>query len=279
MISSIWAYRSLSLIGDYDNLPTPFGEEPIFEGDPSIPDVQRRYGNQVPGVAGSLLRPDEAESAIIDLGTLLEQALSAKNAPTHVIVNLPGGAASTVDPLAADLISPLAAALDLEIVTVFLIGPELESAQIAKQSLTEGVAGISNRKIAVANLKMGDPSRFAWTTSNERKIWLAAGGTENALPALTARVMDKVRDLPGSFSGFEVGQTGDLSIVERSVIHRWRVAADPLCRAACGGEKPKLVFVHGEKGGVGKSVCSMLLIDHLLHPVEAVEDTKNEAEK
>ncbi len=75
----------------------------IFEGDPSIPDVQRRYGNQVPGVAGSLLRPDEAESAIIDLGTLLEQALSAKNAPTHVIVNLPGGAASTVDPLAADL--------------------------------------------------------------------------------------------------------------------------------------------------------------------------------
>ena len=34
-----------------------------------------------------------------------------------------------------------------------------------------------------------------------------------------------------------------------------------------------------EKGGVGKSVCSMLLIDHLLHPVEAVEDTKNEAEK
>uniref|UniRef100_UPI003AF7E4B5 hypothetical protein n=1 Tax=Thiolapillus sp. TaxID=2017437 RepID=UPI003AF7E4B5 len=148
------------------------------------------------------------------------------------------------------LISPLAAALDLEIVTVFLIGPELESAQIAKQSLTEGVAGISNRKIAVANLKMGDPSRFAWTTSNERKIWLAAGGTENALPALTARVMDKVRDLPGSFSGFEVGQTGDLSIVERSVIHRWRVAAAPLCRAACGGEKPKLVFVHGEKGAL-----------------------------
>ncbi len=31
MIPSIWAYRSLSLIGDYDNLPTPFGEEPIIE--------------------------------------------------------------------------------------------------------------------------------------------------------------------------------------------------------------------------------------------------------
>ncbi|WP_419644394.1 hypothetical protein, partial [Thiolapillus sp.] len=28
LIPSIWAYRSLSLIGDYDNLPTPFGEEP-----------------------------------------------------------------------------------------------------------------------------------------------------------------------------------------------------------------------------------------------------------
>ncbi|WP_419593168.1 hypothetical protein, partial [Thiolapillus sp.] len=30
LIPSIWAYRSLSLIGDYDNLPTPFGEEPLF---------------------------------------------------------------------------------------------------------------------------------------------------------------------------------------------------------------------------------------------------------
>ncbi len=28
---SIWAYRSLSLIGGYDNLPTPFGEEPKKE--------------------------------------------------------------------------------------------------------------------------------------------------------------------------------------------------------------------------------------------------------
>ncbi|WP_419622011.1 transposase domain-containing protein, partial [Thiolapillus sp.] len=27
-----WAYRSLSLIGDYDNLPTPFGEEPSAQG-------------------------------------------------------------------------------------------------------------------------------------------------------------------------------------------------------------------------------------------------------
>ncbi len=31
MIPSIWAYRSLSLIGDYDNLPTPFGEEPDIQ--------------------------------------------------------------------------------------------------------------------------------------------------------------------------------------------------------------------------------------------------------
>ncbi|WP_419652472.1 hypothetical protein, partial [Thiolapillus sp.] len=31
LIPSIWAYRSLSLIGDYDNLPTPFGEEPILK--------------------------------------------------------------------------------------------------------------------------------------------------------------------------------------------------------------------------------------------------------
>ena len=27
----VWADRSLSLIGDYDNLPTPFGEEPLFK--------------------------------------------------------------------------------------------------------------------------------------------------------------------------------------------------------------------------------------------------------
>ena len=248
----------------------------IFEGDPSIPDVQRRYGNQAPGVAGSLLRPDEAESAIIDLGTLLEQALSAKNAPTHVIVNLPGGASSTVDPLAADLIAPLSEALGLEVVTVFLIGPELESAQIAIQSLESGLAGISHRKIAVANLKLGNPEKFAWATSKERQSWLAAGGMEQALPSLTARVMDKVRGLPGSFFDIEAGQTGNLSIVERSVIHRWRVAAHPLCLAVCGGEKPKLIFVHGEKGGVGKSVSAMLLVDHLLHPVN---EMKNEAGK
>ncbi|WP_305800958.1 hypothetical protein [Thiolapillus sp.] len=31
LIPSIWAYRSLSLIGDYDNLPTPFGEEPFLQ--------------------------------------------------------------------------------------------------------------------------------------------------------------------------------------------------------------------------------------------------------
>ena len=237
----------------------------IFEGDPSIPDVQRRYVDQ-PGVAGSLLRPDEAETAIIDLGSLLESALSAKNAPSHVIVNLPGGAASTVDPLAADLIAPLAEALGLEVVTVFLIGPELESAQIASRSLERGLAGISNRKIAVANLKLGDPAKFAWSNSDERKNWLAAGGTEHALPALTGRVMDRIRDLPGSFYDIETGQAGDLSIVERSVVHRWRAAALPLCAAACGGgESSKLVFVHGEKGGVGKSICSMMLIDHLLH--------------
>ncbi|WP_294041091.1 IS66 family transposase, partial [Thiolapillus sp.] len=37
LIPSIWAYRSLSLIGDYDNLPTPFGEEPK--------NLQKRYRN------------------------------------------------------------------------------------------------------------------------------------------------------------------------------------------------------------------------------------------
>ncbi len=111
----------------------------LIEGDPSIPDVQNRFQNTCTGVSASLQRADAAEETIVDLAGLWEQQLTSKKPPTHFVINLPGGAGSTVDPHAVALIQPVAQALNLEVITLFLIGPGLAALAGASDSLVSGL--------------------------------------------------------------------------------------------------------------------------------------------
>ncbi len=93
MIPSIWAYRSLSLIGDYDNLPTPFGEEPINDFDglvvASTHGSPWRYDTFVPVMfAGNGLSAKQISRAVTpyDIAVTLAAYLGVK-APSGSIGN------------------------------------------------------------------------------------------------------------------------------------------------------------------------------------------------
>ncbi len=84
----------------------------LIEGDPSIPDVQNRYQGWIPGVQVSLARPDSAGDALVELMNHLEQRTEEADV---LMLNLPAGAASTIDQQAEELILPCLEAFELDL--------------------------------------------------------------------------------------------------------------------------------------------------------------------
>lgn len=184
----------------------------VIEGDKKIDDVARRYQgvDDVNGMLVDLARPDFSEEAILALFEEIERA-----GGTHVVINLPASASSTID-AQAEIVMTTVRNLGYEIYVAWLIGRDADSATLAGES---ALCREADKKIAVLNEKDGNPEKFPWYESETRKKWLESGGMEGILPCLTERVAIKVRALPGRYSDLE--KSPELYIVERSSVFRW----------------------------------------------------------
>jgi hypothetical protein len=203
----------------------------LVEGDPSVPDVQLRYQGVLQGVQASLQRPDSAGEATVELFNAIE---SVWDQVDLVAINLPAGAAATVDAMAQELIAPTLAALGAELTTLYVLGPGEESVVCLEESLSSGLCSISQRCIAVPNGFFGDPGRFVWSGSALRRAWLEAGHGEVALPKLIPRVSERVRGVAGPLHAIAQGRAGGLSLVERAGLSGWLRACEGLADLALG---------------------------------------------
>ncbi|WP_275099366.1 hypothetical protein [Sedimenticola hydrogenitrophicus] len=201
----------------------------LIEGDTGIPDVASRYRGVIDGVQIPLSRPDLSEEAIGELLELLESNLDDL-AGRPVVVNLPAGAASTVDRSAA-MIRAVCDAAGWEVVTLYLLGAGIESSTSAIESLSAGLAGVSDRKIALRNLAFGDPNRWPWTRDGHQEAWISAGGQALDFAELTGRTVEKIRG-SGPLGPLISGEEPGLFLVDRSILHRWLSAFEPIIEAA-----------------------------------------------
>ncbi|MDB2705289.1 hypothetical protein N9Y67_01980 [Pseudomonadota bacterium] len=205
-----------SLVANY--LTDNFAKEKLLlvEGDTGIPDVALRYKNKIKTIGIPLQRGDMAVEALGELFERLENEFN--NGVEIVLINLPAGAADTIDKHAVDLVAPVAEALGVVINITYAIGSGNESAKAAGVSLKEGLAGISDKRIAVVNSAMGEPAKMAWSRSTERDEWLDSGGEELVLPTLTPRIADRLHELEGTFSEIASGDKGELTVVDRMIM-------------------------------------------------------------
>lgn len=188
----------------------------IVEGDTGIPDVAARYSDKVRTIGVPLQRGDLAVEAIGELFSMLEEQFNS--GVEIVLINLPAGAATTIDYHAVDLIAPIVEAMGVSIAMTYAIGPGNESATAAGKSLESGLAGIADINIAVMNSSLGAPEKMAWSRSPERLKWLESGGTEMVMPTLTSRLADLLHELDGTLSEIASGQTAELTIVDRMIM-------------------------------------------------------------
>lgn len=193
------------------------GPVTLVEGDIKIGDAAARY-RDVEGISGlmiDLARPDSSEDAAIRLFESIERA----GVPAQIVINLPASASSTVD-LQSDVIKSSCVELGYDLRVAWLIGPGEESARLAMSS---ALCHAADRRIAIVNSALGDPSKSAWQRSDARQAWLSAGGLESVMPALASRVMNEIRDRPGRYSTLAAPQSG-LSVISRQVIKNWLTA-------------------------------------------------------
>ncbi len=181
----------------------------VIEGDNTVPDVAKRFGNLINGVKSGLGGDDPADAVAKIIEYIGEQS--------RVIVNLPASAGETLDPLAVDLIAPAFEALNYEINVCFVIGKTSDSSDLAEKSLKDGLVGISDRQIAVINGFFGKVETFDWSNSESRAAWLESGGYEVFLPRLHDRVAREV--LSGAFSDYLT--SNELTIANRILLKRW----------------------------------------------------------
>jgi hypothetical protein len=186
----------------------------VVEGDVKIADVARRFTG-VAGVTGlqiDLARPDGSEDAAISLFGSLESA----GAPATVIVNLPASASGTID-TQSSIICAAAQEMGYDVRVGWLLGPGEDSARLAG---TSAICAAADRKVAVYNGAFGAPDRAAWLNHASRAEWKKTGGLESIMPALAARVMSDIRDMPGRYSDLATAGSG-LTIISRQVIKNW----------------------------------------------------------
>ena len=200
----------------------------IIEGDTRVPDVARRYQGHVPGIAVPLNRPGrQAEEAVAQLFERIE----AKN-PKTVIINLPGSAGETLDPLARELLAPTVEALGIDLTVLYALGPDVSSAEGALQSARDGLVSVAGRRIAVLNEHLGDAANFAIRQhrSDAEELYHAI----LMLPPLAESVARVVRETPGPLAQLIEGPDSPLSTIHRMLLRSWRDRAFAIARAAFG---------------------------------------------
>ena len=200
----------------------------IVEGDVKIPDVARRYRGHVNGIAVPLNRPGrQAEEAVAQLFGEIE-----RENPQTVIINLPGSAGETLDPLARELVAPVIEALGIDLTAVYALGPDVSSAEGALQSARDGLVSVAGRRIAVLNEHLGDAANFAIRQhrSDAEELYHAI----LTLPPLAESVARVVRETTGPLAQLIEGPDSPLSTVHRMLLRSWRDRAFAIARAAFG---------------------------------------------
>lgn len=193
-----------------------YGQVAVVEGDETIDDVARRF-EAVPGVTGymvDLARPDASEEAVIGLFEELERG----GLPEVVVINTPASASATLDKQASIFID---AAHDMgySVRVGWMLGPDENSAALSMQS---ELCKLADRRIAIINERFGDGKRFVWAKHPARSAWLAAGGLESALPALTDSAVNAVRDHMGRYTVLAApGPDSPLSTITRRYVGDW----------------------------------------------------------
>lgn len=200
----------------------------LIEGDTGVPDIAARYRGVVDGAQIPLSRPDLADEAVGELLELLESSLDDL-AGRPVVVNLPAGAAATVD-RSAELIHAVCLAAGWELATLYLVGSGIESAKAATDSLNHGLASVSGTKIALQNLMFGDPIRWHWVNDGHRATWENAGGRVLNFTELTPRVV-KIICGAGPLGPLISGEDPGLFLVDRSLLGRWLNSFQPVLEA------------------------------------------------
>ena len=192
-----------------------YGAVAVVEGDEKIDDVARRFA-ETPDVQGFLVdlaRPDASEEAVIGLFHELEHA----GLPDVVVINTPASASATLDRQAGVLVD---AAHDLgyAVRVAWLIAPDEASAALSAAS---ELCRLADRKLAVINERFGsDLKRFAWSRHPAREAWLASGGLESALPALTDSAMSALRAHAGRPTVLAAPDSA-LSTITRRYVGDW----------------------------------------------------------
>jgi hypothetical protein len=193
----------------------------VVEGDSKIDDIAARFGgiDGVIGIGADLYRPDKSEEAIIGVFDALEKS----GLPDTVVINTPANASATLDKQARVFID---AAHDLgyEVRVGWMVGPDADSAALSASS---ALCALADRKVAVVNARLGDPSKFLWARHKARTSWIESGGLEAVLPQLTDTAMNAVRENMGRYT--DLSEPGSpLSTITRKYVKDW-------CRKAFEG--------------------------------------------
>lgn len=157
-------------------------ERPVLlvDGDPTNPDLKRRYGEHLTTEILSLRESD----GWLDLIDILDES------ENDVIVSAPAGAGETLQAKVATLREAMGE-LERELVLVWPIGRTFDSLALLKANL-EILGDLPTRKVVVMNGFFGDENRFRrWNESKLRKeILKEKGNAEHYLIDLHERVVD-----------------------------------------------------------------------------------------
>ncbi len=191
-----------------------YGPVAVVEGDETIDDVARRFEG-VDGVTGfmvDLSRPDRPEEAVIQLFEELER----HGLPDTVVINTPASASATLDKQAAIFVDA-AHEMGYSVRVGWMLGPDENSAALSAQS---ELCKLADLKIAILNERFGDGKRFAWAKHPARAAWIASGGLEAALPALTDTACNAAREHAGRFTVL-AAPGSPLTTISRRYVGDW----------------------------------------------------------
>ena len=187
----------------------------IVEGDTKIGDVKARYENVVSVLSVNLDKSGkDAENAMATLFSHLEALQS-----DLVVMNLPANSHKAIDAY-AEIITPVAQELGLQICVAWMIGRESSSATMANEST---ICQLADRKMAVVNRHESDYDQdYYWfTTPQYKDAWIASGGLTGEIPELASRVGGKVKEYQGRSFASLAGPESPLFVIERQIIKNW----------------------------------------------------------
>lgn len=190
----------------------------LVEGDKSGQDVGAKYDCVIETGFINLNRPDNMHAAFSNLGNWIEQHADGKD----VVINLPGQASDTLDKF-ADLLANTMEMIGQELTVFYSLGTLDMHVTNLVQSLKSGAMSAvpPERQIVAMSEFLGSPEKFAWTSSDARKKYLEAGGTEVTIPVLEPESLDTMMEhMPAGYSVL-LGKDSPLSFTDRALLFSW----------------------------------------------------------